>query len=100
MSPELHLPVFLASLVAMQGMLTLWSLRAGASPPTALLVALLPVVGLPYQLYSRFGRKKRAQPSPHQWVVIRDQDANRLQSIHHSVSPTMVATLSRHPRSP
>jgi len=51
MNPEFHLPVFLASFAAMQGMLTLWSWRTGGSPPTALLVSLLPVVGLPYQLW-------------------------------------------------
>ena len=51
MSPELHLPVFLAAIVAMQGLLTLWSLRASGSTPTALLVGLLPLVGLPYQLW-------------------------------------------------
>ena len=51
MSPELHLPVFLAAVVAMQGLLTLWSLRASGSMPTALLVGLLPLVGLPYQLW-------------------------------------------------
>ena len=51
MSPELHLPVFLAAVVAMQGLLTLWSLRASGSTPTALLVGLLPLIGLPYQLW-------------------------------------------------
>ncbi len=51
MSPELHLPLFLASVVAMQGLLTLWSYRASGSTSTALLVALLPPVGLPYQLW-------------------------------------------------
>jgi hypothetical protein len=51
MSPELHLPVFLAGLVAMQGLLTLWSYRTSGSTPTALLVALLPPVGIPYQLW-------------------------------------------------
>jgi hypothetical protein len=50
-SPELHLPIFLAAIVAMQGLLTLWSLRASGSMPTALLVGLLPLVGLPYQLW-------------------------------------------------
>jgi hypothetical protein len=51
MSPELHLPVFLAALVAMQGLLTLWSYRASGSTSTALLVGLLPPVGIPYQLW-------------------------------------------------
>ncbi len=51
MSPELHLPIFLSAFVALQGLLTLWSFRASGSAPTALLVALLPVVGLPYQLW-------------------------------------------------
>jgi hypothetical protein len=50
-SPELHLPVFLAAIVSMQGLLTLWSYRASGSTSTALLVALLPLVGLPYQLW-------------------------------------------------
>jgi hypothetical protein len=50
-SPELHLPVFLAAIVAMQGLLTLWSLRASGSMSTALLVGLLPLIGLPYQLW-------------------------------------------------
>ena len=50
MNPELHLPLFLAFFVAQQGLLTLWSYRAGGSTPTALLVALIPLVGLPYQL--------------------------------------------------
>ena len=51
MSPELHLPIFLASFVALQGLLTLWAYRTSGSAPTALLVALLPLVGLPYQLW-------------------------------------------------
>ena len=51
MSPDLYLPVALAAFVAMQGLLTLWSYRASGSTPTALLVGLLPVVGLPYQLW-------------------------------------------------
>ena len=51
MSPELNLPVFLAAVVAMQGLLTLWSLRTSGSTPTALLVGLLPLVGLPHQLW-------------------------------------------------
>ena len=51
MSPGLHLPVFLAAFGAMQVLLTLWSYRASGSTPTALLVALLPPVGLPYQLW-------------------------------------------------
>ena len=51
MSPELHLPVFLAALVAMQGLLTLWSYRTSGSTSTALLVGLLPPVGIPYQLW-------------------------------------------------
>ena len=50
-SPELNLPVFLAAIVAMQGLLTLWSVRASGSTPTALLVGLLPLVGIPYQLW-------------------------------------------------
>jgi len=50
-SPEAHLPVFLAVIAAMQGLLTLWSYRASGSTPTTLLVALLPLVGLPYQLW-------------------------------------------------
>lgn len=51
MSPELNLPLFLAAVTALQGLLTLWSYRASGSPPTALLVGLLPLVGLPYQLW-------------------------------------------------
>ena len=51
MTPELHLPVFLAAFVAMQGLLTLWSYRVSGSTPTALLVGLLPPVGLPFQLW-------------------------------------------------
>jgi hypothetical protein len=51
MSPELHLPVFLAVFVVMQGVCALWSYRTSASAPTAMLVALLPPVGLPYQLW-------------------------------------------------
>ena len=51
MSPELHLPVFLAALVAMQGLLTLWTYRVTGSAPMAVLVALVPAVGLPYQLW-------------------------------------------------
>jgi len=51
MSPELHLPVFLAAFVVMQGLLALWSYRTSASTPTTLLVALLPAVGVPYQLW-------------------------------------------------
>jgi hypothetical protein len=50
-SPELHLPVFMAAIVAMQGLLTLWSYRVSGSTPTALLVGLLLPVGLPYQLW-------------------------------------------------
>ena len=51
MSPELHLPVFLAAFVSLQGLLTFWSYRTSGSVSTALLVALLPLVGLPYQLW-------------------------------------------------
>lgn len=51
MRPELHLPIFLSSLAAMQGLLTLWSYRASGSMSTALLVGLLPPVGIPYQLW-------------------------------------------------
>ena len=51
MSPELYLPLFLAAVAALQGVLTLWSYRTSGSPPTAILVALLPVVGLPYHLW-------------------------------------------------
>ena len=51
MSPELHLPLFLGAFVLLQGLLTLWSYRASGSAPTAVLVALLPLVGLPYQLW-------------------------------------------------
>jgi hypothetical protein len=50
-SPELHLPIFLAAVVAMQGLLMLWSYRTSQSTPTALLVGLVPLVGLPYQLW-------------------------------------------------
>jgi len=50
-SPELHLPLFLASFVALQGLLSLWAYRRSGSTPTALLVALLPLVGLPYLLW-------------------------------------------------
>jgi len=51
MSPELHLPVFLTAFVALQALLAFWSYRASSSASTALLVALLPLVGLPYQLW-------------------------------------------------
>jgi len=51
MNPELHLPVFLASFAALQVMLTVWTYRTSGSVPTALLVALVPPVGLPYQLW-------------------------------------------------
>lgn len=51
MSPELHLPVFLAAIVLMQGLLTLWCYRVSGSTPNALLVGLLPLIGLPYQLW-------------------------------------------------
>jgi hypothetical protein len=51
MSPELNLPLFLAAVVLLQGALTLWAYRTSRSTPVALLVALLPVVGLPYQLW-------------------------------------------------
>lgn len=50
MSPELHLPLFLSVFVIQQGLLTLWSYRTGGSAPTAMLVALVPPLGLPYQL--------------------------------------------------
>ncbi|HEY6000462.1 MAG TPA: hypothetical protein VI078_14330 [bacterium] len=51
MGPELNLPISLAALVAMQGLLMLWSQRVSGSTPTALLVGLLPLVGLPYLLW-------------------------------------------------
>jgi hypothetical protein len=51
MNPELHLPLFLVAFVALQGLLTRWSYRASGSAATALLVALLPLVGVPYQLW-------------------------------------------------
>ena len=51
MNPEFHLPIFLAAFVALQVLLTLWSYRTSGSAPIALLVALLPLVGLPYQLW-------------------------------------------------
>lgn len=51
MNPELHLPVSLSAFVLMQGLLTLWSYRVSGSTPNALLVALLPLVGLPYQIW-------------------------------------------------
>jgi hypothetical protein len=51
MNPELHLPIFLAAFAALQGLLTLWAYRTSGSAPTALLVALLPPLGLPYQLW-------------------------------------------------
>lgn len=51
MSPELHLLVFFAAFVVMQSLLALWSYRASGSTPNALLVGLLPAVGLPYQLW-------------------------------------------------
>jgi len=51
MSPGLHLAIFLASFASMQAMLAAWSWRVTGSPPMALLVALLPPVGLPYQLW-------------------------------------------------
>jgi hypothetical protein len=50
-SPELNLPLFLAAFVLQQGLLTLWSFRTSRSTPGALLLALLPPVGLPYQLW-------------------------------------------------
>lgn len=50
MNPQLHLPIFLAAFFAQQGLLAVWSYRTGGSTPTALLVALMPLVGLPYQL--------------------------------------------------
>jgi len=51
MSPELHLPIFLSAFVVLQGLLTFWSYRVSGSVSTALLVALLPPVGIPYQLW-------------------------------------------------
>jgi Na+/melibiose symporter-like transporter len=51
LSPELHLPVFLAAFGALQILLTFWTYRTSSSVPTALLVALLPPVGIPYQLW-------------------------------------------------
>lgn len=51
MSPELHLAVFLCSVVLLQGIATLWCQRVSGSAPTTLLVALLPFVGLPYLLW-------------------------------------------------
>lgn len=51
MNPEVNLPLLLCALVALQGALTFWSYRRGGSLSTALLVALLPVVGLPYQFW-------------------------------------------------
>lgn len=52
MSPELNWPVYLAAAVVLQGMLTLWAYRASGSTPVALLVALLPPIGLPYLLWT------------------------------------------------
>lgn len=51
MSPEVNLPLLLGAVVLLQGALTLWSFRRSGSMPTALLVAFLPVVGLPYLLW-------------------------------------------------
>jgi hypothetical protein len=51
LSPELHLPLFLSAFAVLQGVLTLWSYRVSGSAATALLVALVPLVGLPYQLW-------------------------------------------------
>jgi predicted membrane-bound mannosyltransferase len=51
MNPELNLPLFLAAVALLQGLIAFWSFRASASAPTTLLVALLPVIGLPYQLW-------------------------------------------------
>ena len=50
MNPELHLPIFLAAYVALQGLFALWTYRTSNSAPTTLLVALLPLVGIPYLL--------------------------------------------------
>jgi hypothetical protein len=50
-SPELHLPIFLAAFAGLQGLLTFWAYRASGSAPVALLVALLPLIGLPYLLW-------------------------------------------------
>lgn len=52
MSPELHWPVYLSAAVVLQGMLTLWAYRASGSTPVAMLVALLPPLGLPYLLWT------------------------------------------------
>jgi hypothetical protein len=51
MNPELHLPIFLSTFAMLQGLLTSWSYRTGGSASVALLVALLPPIGLPYQLW-------------------------------------------------
>jgi hypothetical protein len=51
MNPELHLPIFLAAFFTLQGLLTFWTYRTSGSAPTALLVALLPLIGLPYLLW-------------------------------------------------
>ena len=56
MSPGVNLPLLLCALVALQGALTFWSYRRSGSMPTALLVALLPLVGLPYQLWQMRAR--------------------------------------------
>ncbi len=51
MSPQLQLSLFLTAFVALQVLLTIWSYRTSGSAPLALLVALLPPVGIPYQLW-------------------------------------------------
>jgi predicted membrane-bound mannosyltransferase len=50
-NPELHGPLFLAAFAALQGLFGFWAYRTSGSVPTALLVALVPPVGLLYQLW-------------------------------------------------
>jgi len=52
MSPAPHPQIFLGAVVILQGFLALWTYRTSGSTPFALLVALLPFVGLPYLLWT------------------------------------------------
>jgi hypothetical protein len=51
MSPEVNLPLLLGAVALFQAALAFWAWRSSGSMPGALLVALIPVVGLPYQLW-------------------------------------------------
>lgn len=48
-----HAVVFLALLVFFQALLTLWSFRHDGSVSVGILVAFLPVIGVPWLLYRR-----------------------------------------------